>query len=170
MQSVQVLTGAWYGDREVDLTFPDDWEVNVIEYEKHPVLTQDQLRQAFHEPIGSPRIAEIAQGQNSAVIICDDLTRPTPSSEVIPFILEELQEGGISEENIIFFMGFGCHRSMKHADLVKKLDLSASWPISASIEPPLLQFPTGTSDVRLHRPVPWRHRVPTLRAFGVEFR
>ena len=121
MQSVQVLTGAWYGDREVDLTFPDDWDINVIAYEKHPVLTQDQLRQAFHEPIGSPRIAEIAQGQNSAVIICDDLTRPTPSSEVIPFILEELQEGGISEENIIFFMGFGCHRSMKHADLVKKL-------------------------------------------------
>ena len=121
MQSVQVLTGAWYGDREVDLTFPDNWDINVIAYEKHPVLTQDQLRQAFHEPIGSPRIAEIAQGQNSAVIICDDLTRPTPSSEVIPFILEELQEGGISEENIIFFMGFGCHRSMKHADLVKKL-------------------------------------------------
>ena len=26
MQSVQVLTGAWYGDREVDLTFPDDWD------------------------------------------------------------------------------------------------------------------------------------------------
>ena len=42
MQSVQVLTGAWYGDREVDLAFPDDWDINVIAYEKHPVLTQDQ--------------------------------------------------------------------------------------------------------------------------------
>ncbi|MCZ6681289.1 MAG: lactate racemase domain-containing protein [Candidatus Poribacteria bacterium] len=121
MQSVQVLTAAWYGDREVNLTFPDNWDLNVIAFEKRPVLTEDQMRQAFHQPIGSPRIAEMAKGKESAVLIADDLTRPTPTSKVIPFILEELQQGGISEENIIIFMGFGCHRSMKHADLVKKL-------------------------------------------------
>jgi hypothetical protein len=35
--------------------------------------------------------------------------------------LEELEEGGIPEEEILIFMGFGCHRQMKHDDLVKKL-------------------------------------------------
>ena len=39
MQSVQVLTAAWYGDREVDLTFPDDWDLNLIAFEERPVLT-----------------------------------------------------------------------------------------------------------------------------------
>ena len=76
MQSVQVLTAAWYGDREIDLTFPDDWDLNLIAFEERPVLTQDQLRQAFHQPIESPRIAELAQGKKSAVLIADDLTRP----------------------------------------------------------------------------------------------
>ena len=80
MQSVQVLTGAWYGDREVDLTFPDDWDINVIAYEKHPVLTQDQLRQAFHEPIGSPRIAEIAQRSKQR---CHHLRRFNPSNPLL---------------------------------------------------------------------------------------
>jgi nickel-dependent lactate racemase len=102
------------------LTFPDDWELNLIAFEDRPVLTENQMRQAFQQPIGSPRIAEMAQGKKSAVIICDDLTRPIPASEVISFILEELQEGGIPEENILIFMGFGCHRQMRHADLVKK--------------------------------------------------
>ena len=121
MQSVQVLTAAWYGDREVDLTFPDGWDLNLIAFEERPVLTQDQLQQAFHQPIGSPRIAELAQGKKSAVLIADDLTRPTPTSEVMPFILDELQEGGIAEEDILIFIGHGCHRQMRHDDITKKL-------------------------------------------------
>ena len=121
MQSVQVLTAAWYGDREVNLAFPDGWDLNVLALEKRPVLDGAQLRQAFHQPIGSPRISEMAQGKKSAVLIADDLTRPTPTSEIIPFILEELHAGGIAEEDIIIVMGFGCHRSMKRADLAKKL-------------------------------------------------
>ena len=121
MKQVQVLTAAWYGDQEVTLTFPDDWNLNVIAFERRPVLDTEEMRRAFHHPIGSPRISEMAQGKKSAVIIADDLTRPTPASEVIPFILEELEAGGIPEEEILIFMGFGCHRQMKHDDLVKKL-------------------------------------------------
>ncbi|MCZ6681290.1 MAG: lactate racemase domain-containing protein [Candidatus Poribacteria bacterium] len=121
MQSAQVLTAAWYGDREVNLTFPDGWDLNVIGFEERPVLTEDQRRQAFHQPIGSPRISEMAQGKKSAVLIADDLTRPTPTSEVMPFILEELREGGIADEDILIFMGFGCHRQMRRDDITKKL-------------------------------------------------
>jgi lactate racemase len=125
MQQVQILTAAWYGDKEVTLEFPDNWELNQITFEDRPALSPDGIRQAFHQPIGSPRIAEMARGKKSAVIIADDLTRPTPASEVIPFILEELSEAGIPDEEIIFFMGFGCHRQMRHSDLVKKLGADA---------------------------------------------
>ena len=121
MKHVEVLTAAWYGDKEVSLTFPDDWNLNKIAFEKREALSTDEMRLAFHQPIGSPRISEMAQGKKNAVIIADDLTRPTPASEVIPFILEELFEAGIPEEEILIFMGFGCHRQMKHDDLVKKL-------------------------------------------------
>ena len=121
MQQVEVLTAAWYGDSTVILTFPDDWNLNVIAFEERPVLGADEMRQAFHRPIGTPKISEMAQGKKSAVLIADDLTRPTPTSEVIPFILEELQQGGIAEENILIFMGIGSHRQMRHDDIVKKL-------------------------------------------------
>jgi len=121
MKHIEVLTAAWYGDKEVSLTFPDDWNLNKIAFEKREALSTDEMRLAFHQPIGSPRISEMAQGKKNAVIIADDLTRPTPASEVIPFILEELFEAGIPEEEILIFMGFGCHRQMKRDDLVKKL-------------------------------------------------
>ena len=100
MQQVQVLTAAWYGDREVTLTFPDDWDLNVIAFEKRAPLSTDEMRRAFQQPIGSPRISEMARGKKSAVIIADDLTRPTPASEVIPLILEELGAAGIPDEEI----------------------------------------------------------------------
>jgi nickel-dependent lactate racemase len=134
MQHVQVLTAAWYGDRKLDLTFPDDWELNIIAFEEREPLSVDEMRRAFHQPIGSPRISEMAQGKKSAVIIADDLTRPTPASEVIPFILEELDAAGIPEEEILIFMGFGCHGQMKRDELVKKTGRGCRAPFSGETE------------------------------------
>tara|TARA_Y100000588_G_scaffold177449_1_gene191446 strand:+ start:8860 stop:10095 length:1236 start_codon:yes stop_codon:yes gene_type:complete len=131
MSTVTVKTAAWYGDRDVDLTFPEDWNVETAAFESRPVLTDEQLADIFANPVGTPRISEMARGRKSAVILVDDLTRPTPASRVMPFIIEQLVEAGIDEGSILIFIAHGCHRMMHGPDKAKKVgvEVARNFPI-----------------------------------------
>ena len=87
-----IHTRAWAGDEALTLTFPDGWTVETFGPEECPQVTADQIQTAFDNPIGTPRIAELAKGKNSAAIIVDDLSRPTPAAELIPYVLKELDD------------------------------------------------------------------------------
>src|SRR5262249_20518060 len=76
---------------------------------------------AFAEPIGSPTIAELARGKRTACIVVDDLSRPTPADRLIPFVLDELERGGVARADIRFIIGIAAHRPMTREDCVKKL-------------------------------------------------
>ncbi|HIE28908.1 TPA: nickel-dependent lactate racemase [Candidatus Poribacteria bacterium] len=124
-----VPSGIWY-DKNVELEFPDDWNVIVVEPEfQPPVLSDYEIRAAMHSPIGSPMISQLAKGLSlseakgckSAVIIVDDTTRPTPAHRVAPFVLEELRAGGVEDDDILFVIGLGAHRPMNRIDMVMKL-------------------------------------------------
>jgi nickel-dependent lactate racemase len=118
---ITVPFGIWH-DRNVELNFPDDWNVIVVESEfQPPVLSDYEIRAAMHAPIGSPMISQLAKGRKSAVIIVDDTTRPTPAHRVIPFVLEELQAGGIEDDDILFVIGLGMHRPMTRMDMAMKV-------------------------------------------------
>src|SRR5690606_8799297 len=76
---------------------------------------------AFANPIGTKRIAELAQGKRSAAIVVDDVSRPTPAAEVIPYVLAELAEAGIPQREIHFVIGGGSHRPQTREEMEKKL-------------------------------------------------
>ncbi|MFQ6043867.1 MAG: lactate racemase domain-containing protein, partial [Candidatus Poribacteria bacterium] len=116
-----VPSGIWH-DRNIELEFPDDWNVLVVEPEfQPPVLSDYEIRAAMRSPIGSPMISQLARGRKNAVIIVDDTTRPTPAHHVAPFVLEELHAGGIKDNDILFVIGLGAHRPMNRMDMVMKL-------------------------------------------------
>ena len=120
---VKVPQFPWYGDTELELDFPDDWEVIVPKMagQDAPKLSDKQIRDAFLNPIGTSRIAELARNKKEVVILFDDLTRSTKVSELVPYVLEELREGGIKDENIRFIAALGLHGAMKLMDFQKKL-------------------------------------------------
>jgi len=120
---IKVPQFPWYGDTELELELHDSWEVNVLRMtgENLPKLTDQQIRDAFTNPIGTPRLAELAKGKKEVCILFDDLTRPTKAAEIVPYVLEELKEGGIKDENIRFIAALGLHGSMKLIDFQKKL-------------------------------------------------
>ena len=120
---VKVPQFPWYGDTELELEFPDSWDVVVprMAGEKAPKLTSQQIRDALRKPIGTSRLAEMARGKKEVCIIFDDLTRPTKADEIVPHVLEELHEGGIKDENIRFIAALGLHGAMKLMDFQKKL-------------------------------------------------
>lgn len=124
---------AWHGDEELTLNFPDGWEVEILGPKDGPALSDAQLAQAFAEPIGTPRIATMANGKKSAAIIVDDLSRPTPAATVIPFLLRELTEAGVPKSEIRFVVGGGSHRPLTDAEAAKKVgtDVAAEYEVTS---------------------------------------
>ena len=71
-------------------------------------------------PIGSPKLRELAAGKKNAVLIISDHTRPVPSKDIVPFMLEELRAGNPDIE-ITMLVATGCHRGTTPEELVHKL-------------------------------------------------
>lgn len=122
-QVIKVQTLAWYGDVEVELNFPASWEVIYCPMEGHDArpLSDAEIQAAFDKPIGTGRIRDMARGKKDVVIIFDDLRRPTPVHQILPFVLKELAQAGIEDEHIRFVVARANHENMDNEDFVKKL-------------------------------------------------
>jgi nickel-dependent lactate racemase len=72
------------------------------------------------DPIGSPRLCELARGKKTAVIICSDHTRPVPSRQILPHMLRELREGN-PDIRISLLIAAGCHRRTTRDELIFKM-------------------------------------------------
>ncbi len=127
-----VRSGAWYGDNELTLNFPTDWHVEMLTPKDAPALTNAQIEKAFAETIGTQRISELARDKKSATIIVDDMSRPTPAYQVIPFLLRELNTAGVPKSEIRFVVGVGGHRPISDEEMVKKLgaDIVAEYEVT----------------------------------------
>jgi len=121
MTEIKVPYASWYGDSEVTLTFPNEWNVIEAIPEDAAPLSEGLVELAFRNPIGSRRISELAESKENAVLIVDDLTRPTPASRLLPYILKELKAGGIDEDDTKVVMATAAHRPQDREDLEKKL-------------------------------------------------
>lgn len=123
MRKVTVPDLRWYENEPAEISFPDRWTVEVLEppgFGK-PALDAQGIEAAFRHPIACPPLAELAGGAKEAVIVFDDITRPTPVSEVLPYVLEPLREAGIPRSNIRFIPALGMHGPMNNIDFRKKL-------------------------------------------------
>ena len=112
----------WYEPREVDFPLPDGWQVtvqNIAGYNK-PAIKADEIKSAITSPIGMQPLRELAKDRKEVVIIFDDMTRGTRVAEIIPFVLEELAEAGVSDDRIRFIAGVANHHALDRISMVKK--------------------------------------------------
>ncbi|MHA1604297.1 MAG: lactate racemase domain-containing protein [Candidatus Freyarchaeota archaeon] len=123
----------WYGDTTLKLELPDDWDVKVcgMAGEEKTPISSEQVTSAIRNPIGTKPLNKLAEGKEDAVIVFDDMTRPTKVSELVPQVLEELKRGGISEDNIVFVCANGAHGTFNREDFAKKLgeDIVEGYPV-----------------------------------------
>lgn len=119
--TVGIPWAAYFGDTIIELDFPDAWNVRVYPSKDGPDIGEDGIATAFADPIGTPRIADLARGKRSAAIVVDDLSRPTPAERLVPRILAELEAGGIGRDRVTIICGVANHRQMMREDFVKKL-------------------------------------------------
>lgn len=123
MKSVKLNQYLWHNPKDVEFPLPDGWQVTVhnIAGCNKPALKHEEIKNAIASPIGTAPIKELARGKKEVVIIFDDMTRGTRTYEIVPFVLEELHEAGISDSKIRFIAGVGNHHALSRDDMVKKL-------------------------------------------------
>jgi len=120
---VPLRTHEWFGDKVENFEFPKGWQIDVRHMKgwQTPVLKPEAVKAAVENPVGTPRLREIAAGKKTAAIAFDDLTRPTPTYDVVPYVVAELRAAGIRDENILFVTAYGCHYQMNGMEVEKKL-------------------------------------------------
>jgi len=75
------------------------------------------VRQALENPIGTPRLRDLARRGQKVALITSDLTRPCPSERLLPPVLDELAAAGVPDDDITIIIGLGLHRPMTEAEL-----------------------------------------------------
>ena len=75
---------------------------------------------AMEQPLGSPKLSELAAGKNTCTVIVSDHTRPVPSKDILPHMLAQLRQGN-PDLDITLLVATGCHRGTTMAELTAKL-------------------------------------------------
>jgi nickel-dependent lactate racemase len=114
-----------YGDGNLPLDVPDANLLAVVQPglsggETRPPTEAEEsaeVRRALAEPIGAPRLRELAATARSAVIVVSDITRPSPSHKLLPALLEELAR--MKPEDISILFALGGHRGHSSEERVR---------------------------------------------------
>ena len=113
----------WFENNTLEIDLPESWDVEYCPMKGGSAapISIEKMAEAVLNPIGSPRIRDLAKGKKRAVIVFDDMTRPTRVYELAPIVISELLAGGISEDNITFVCALGTHGALTSREFRKKL-------------------------------------------------
>lgn len=120
-QRVNLRRAAWHGDRPFILDFPAHWEVVECGPPPLPALAPEAISACLQRSCGTPPLAELAAGRRNAVILVDDLSRPTPVQSLLPPLLTELARAGLAESQITIVIAGGSHAPESVVDIERKL-------------------------------------------------
>jgi len=101
-----------YGNTPQTAEIPDGNVLGVLRPNPVPAaLTGDEeVRRALGQPIGAPRLSQIAVAGEKVAIVTSDITRPCPTATILPPVLDELYAAGVKPEDITLVFALGSHR------------------------------------------------------------
>lgn len=78
-----------------------------------------EVENALDNPIGSPKLEELARGKRTVTLIASDHTRPVPSRYIVPAMLKRIRKGA-PDADITILIATGCHRETSREELIGK--------------------------------------------------
>ena len=81
---------------------------NSMTHERHG---EDAVRFALENPIGAAKLHSLVKPGQKIAIVTSDISRPLPSYQVLPAVLEELYAAGVAREDITVVFALGSHRA-----------------------------------------------------------
>jgi nickel-dependent lactate racemase len=103
---------------------PEGWKV--LSFQEMPPIPGvadpvAEIRRAMDNPIGSPRLEELARPGMEVALLFDDLQRPTPVHLAIPEMLNRLNRAGIPDERVWAVCALGTHPIYSREELERKV-------------------------------------------------
>ncbi len=112
-----------YGREFIDLDIVDERLQGVLVSNLHHYEAKGDplslVEEALANPIGSPKLSELAKGKKNIVLIASDHTRPVPSKVIVPPMLREIRKGS-PDADITILISTGCHRGTTKEELISK--------------------------------------------------
>lgn len=101
-----------YGNKSFKLNFNHK---NIKIINSSPILEvkseEETLKHAIENPVNSPRLKDIVMPGEDVCIIVPDVTRLWQKPSLyLPYVIKELEEAGVKDNNIHFICALGTHR------------------------------------------------------------
>lgn len=95
--------------------------LGILSPQDHPAVgdLDAAVRAALANPIGTPRLSELAARADQVVIIVDDQTRPTPTARILPAVLDELAQASLPDSAVTLLVATGMHRAPTADELAR---------------------------------------------------
>ena len=110
-----------YGHNLMALDIPDENYMGTLNPKDTKEIEDpiNEVKSALANPIGSKKLKELVSSQDKVIILVSDISRPCPSYSLLPPILEELNEAGLSNDQITIVFGLGVHRKQTEEEKKK---------------------------------------------------
>lgn len=108
-----------YGRGRKSINVPDD--AVVITPQELPGLADEHaaFETAVRNPVEAVPLHEQVSADARVAIVIADITRPSPSERLVPWIMQELAH--VPRQNFVIINGTGSHRANTHDELVQML-------------------------------------------------
>ena len=111
-----------YGSGEVTASVPAQNLYSILS--PAPVEASEDpagvVMRALQAPIGAPPLAVSARDAERVIILADDMTRQTPVRIIVPALLDELNAGGVHDEQVMVMIALGTHRPMTGEEIADR--------------------------------------------------
>ena len=92
-----MIIGIPYVDRTIEVDIPERNLIFDLSPRDVPPVKDygEAIRKALANPIGTPPLYELVRPGQKVIIISDDNTRVTPTKQIVPLLLDELNKAGL---------------------------------------------------------------------------
>lgn len=108
-----------YGNGEQIVNVPDERLIGVLTANEmeHLRIGPKAVQYALENPIGAPILRTMVCPGQKIAIVASDISRPVPSFEILPAILEEIFAAGCKAEDVTVVFALGSHRKHTEAEM-----------------------------------------------------
>lgn len=113
-----------WNDGTLRLPIPDHWNVLDPFHPRHaPAEAEPEIlcRQGLQQAIGAQPLHERDLRGKRVLLVCDDVSRPTPVHRFFGMVRETLEQAGVARANIEILFALGVHRPMTQAEAEAKI-------------------------------------------------
>lgn len=110
-----------FGNKPQEVEIEDNLIMDILEPNKVELgLTGvEEVKRSLQNPIGTGKLNDIVKPGEKVVIVTSDITRPLPSYDIIPSVLDELFNIGVNKDDITVVFALGSHRPHTKDEMIE---------------------------------------------------